>query len=74
MMSALISRLVATESASSGEPKSAPSDMLITSAWSDGSPSPFGSAALSMAAPTTSDAPAQPNTHRTNVWTDSMPQ
>ena len=56
------SALDTSESPSCGEPKSEPSDMLTTSSRSLGSPSPFGSAAHSNAAPTTLLEPAQPNT------------
>src|SRR5579863_5017381 len=45
-------------------PKSEPSDMLITSRWSDRSPSPSGSIAQSMAWTTTPVLPPQPNTRR----------
>ena len=51
-----------TESPSCGEPKSEPSDMLMTSTWSDVLPSPFGSSARSIAAPMRSVLPVQPKT------------
>src|SRR5258708_4618590 len=54
----------ATELELTAEPKFDPRDMLMTSRWSERSPSSLGSIAQSMASATRPVLPAQPNTRR----------